>query len=411
VKRDAFVGVLVLAALVGVSLLGHRPESPKAATRASGDYSFGGYRAWYELMAREGVQVTRFRLHHDALRANKIDTLVVAFPDSPVRSSWGASEHRALRAWVRGGGRLVDIGLWPPTGEDTAKNGARTNAKAGAKNDPKADAKASAKNDAKADPVYLDDAPAERGALHGPWAALVGSLADRGTRRLFFEKHARVETLLADHSGALVVRYRVGRGEVIGIATGTLFENRALGRGDAARLAFLAARPGHGGVVAFDEAVRGDVVEKAWYRALDSAELVALAVAALAGVLWLLYGIIPLGPAVRLRQAREPTSEEFVDAVAALYERARARDHARDALVADARRRLELAPRTAENTALAKRVAAAATEPLANDAALIALAQLSRTARGNTATMVMDRANTNHARRSRSLRGRTGGLT
>ena len=351
-KRDAVVGALVLAALVGVSLLGHRPEAPKAATHASGDYSFGGYRAWYELLAREGVSVTRLRRHHDALRERKIDTLIVAFPDDPVRSSWDASEQTALRAWVRGGGRLVDIGLWPSLGSES--NG---------------------------ELVFLEDTPAERGALHGPWAALVGSVGERGKSRLVPVKKARVETLLADHSGPLVVRYRYGRGDVIGVATPAFFENRALGRGDNARLAYLAGRPRHGGVVAFDEAVRGDIVEKPWYRALDAPELVALAVAALAGLLWLLYGIIPLGPPVQLRAAREPTSEEFVDAVAALYERARARDHARDALVADARHSLEHAPRTAGNTALAARIAAAATEPLANDAALVALATIARTAR------------------------------
>jgi hypothetical protein len=227
----------------------------------------------------------------------------------------------------------------------------------------------------------------------------VTALADRGKWRLVpvnpakRAKHAKgasaakpatlapVETLLADRAGALVVRYRYGRGEVVGVANAALFENRALARADDARLAFLAARPGGRGVVAFDEAVRGDVVEKAWYRALDPAEHVALALAALAGLLWLLYGIIPLGPAVRLRAAREPTSEEFVDAVAALYERARAREHARDALIADARRALERALKTADNAALAQRVATAATEPVPNDAALVAVATLARTAR------------------------------
>jgi hypothetical protein len=380
VKRDAVVGALVLAVLIGVSLLGHRPEPPKAATHASGDYSFGGYRAWYELLAREGVSVARFRLHHDALRESKIDTLIVAFPDDSVRGSWDAREHSALRAWVRGGGRLIDIGLWPRSGKD----------------DPKGDL------------VFLEDAPLDHGRLHGPWSALLRSLGDRGTMRLIPVKHARVETLLGDRSGPLVVRYRYGRGEVIGVASASFFENRALGRGDDARLAYLAGRPGHGGIVAFDESVRGDVVVKPWYRALDAAELVALAVAALAGLLWLFYGIIPLGPAVRLRAAREPTSEEFVDAVAALYERARARDHARDALVADARRALEHAPRTAGNTALATRIAAAATEPLANDAALVALATLSRTARENN-PMVIDRAQNNRTRRTRPSHGRIGG--
>jgi hypothetical protein len=407
VKRDFVIAGLALAAVIGVSLLGHRPESPKAATHASGDYSFGGYRAWYDLLAREGVDVTRFRLHHDALRDSGIDTLIVAFPDDGVASVWNAGERDALRAWVRGGGRMIDVGETPPSGRDD-----------------------------EADAVILADVKPDRGPLHGPWAALVGSLGDRGKYRLAAVKPTppkrvkraagakrpqpvrparppvratRVETLLADRAGALVVRYRYGRGEVIGVAKAGLFENRALGRGDDARLAFLVARPGRRGVVAFDEAVRGDIVEKAWYRALDAPELVALALVALAGLLWLLYGIIPLGPAVRLRAAREPTSEEFLDAVAALYERARAREHARDALVAEARRTLERAPRTAENTALAGRIAAAANEPLANDAALIAVAKLARTARGNTTTMVMDRAQKNRTPHRTTLRGRIGG--
>ncbi|HEY0383611.1 MAG TPA: DUF4350 domain-containing protein [Candidatus Elarobacter sp.] len=405
-KRDVVIGGLALAAVVAVSLLGHNPASPKAATHASADYSFGGYRAWYDLLDREGIAVTRFRRHHDALAGSGIDTLIVAFPDSPVPSSWNASERSALRAWVRAGGRMLDIGVTPPTGRRDGES------------------------DRDRDPVVI--APAERpfGALRGPWSRFVAALGDRREGRLVPApapesakpkrrgkpaklappaKLQRVETLLADRGGPLVVRYRYGRGEVIGVANASFFENRALERGDAARLAFLAARPRRGGVVAFDEAVRGDVVEKPWYRALDAPELVALALAALAGLLWLLYGIIPLGPAVRLRAAREPTSEEFVDAVAALYERARARDHAREALVADARRALERAPRTAENAALAERITAAATEPLPNDAALVALAKLARTARGNTKTMVMDRAKNNRVRRGTSLRGRSGG--
>jgi hypothetical protein len=407
VKRDLVIAGVALAAVVGVSLIGHRPESPKAATHASGDYSFGGYRAWYELLAREGIDVARFRLHHDALRDSGIDTLIVAFPDDGLPSSWSPAEGAALRAWVRAGGRVVSVGDAPVGGDDA--------------------------------PVVLDGVRPERGPLRGPWAAYAGALGDRGTERLVRPKPAaprkrargarlitaagktpprapaHVDTLLADRAGALVVRYRYGRGEVLAVATGALFENRALGRADDARLAFLVAQPRPAGakrraVVAFDEAVRGDVVEKAWYRALDAPELVALALAALAGLLWLLYGIVPLGPAVRLRAAREPTSEEFLDAVAALYERARARDHARDALVAEARRALERAPRTAENAALAQRVAAAAHEPLANDAALLAVAKLARTARENSKSMMMDRAHDGRARRTVPLRGRAGGL-
>ena len=356
-RRDYVVAALALLALVGASLFASRTEPLAAATRASADFSFGGYRGWYELLAREGVHVERFRLHHDALGGSGIDTLVVAFPAAPIGHLWSAAERDALRAWVRGGGRLVDIGLTPSTDRD----------------------------DVKGERVVLAEDRHDNSPLRGAWAPLVAALNERGAARLVPVKGAHVEQLLADRAGALVVRYRYGRGEVVGVASAALFENRAIGRADDARLAYLAARPGRpGGTVAFDEAVRGDIVERPWYRALSAPELVALGIAALAGLLWLAYGIVPLGPPVRLRAAREPTSEEFVDAVAALYARARARDHARDALVRDARRSLERSPRTPENAALAARLNAAQTEPLRDDAALVAVAALARTAREET---------------------------
>jgi hypothetical protein len=353
-RRDIVVAALALLALVAVSLLNRQAQAPEAATRASADFSFGGYRAWYELLAREGVRVERFRRHHDALRDSGIDTLVAAFPDPSLPHLWGASERDALRAWVRNGGRLIDIGLTPPAGED----------------------------DAKGESVVLSDAQGAPGALRGRWSTLVAAVPSRGKYRLAPINHQRVETLLRDRAGALVVRYRYGRGEVIGVADAGAFENRTLGAGDDARLAYLVARPGRsGGVVAFDEAIRGDVVEKPWYQALTVPELVALALVGLAGLLWIAYGIVPLGPPIRLRAPREPTSEEFVDAVASLYGRARARDHARRALVADARRALARLPDTAQYRALAGRIAAAETEPLRNDAALVAVAGLARNAR------------------------------
>jgi uncharacterized protein DUF4350 len=353
-RRDVVVAVLALVALLAVPLLNRHDETPQAATHGSADYSFGGYRAWYELLVREGVRVERFRRHHDALRESGIDTLVMAFPDASLPHLWGPAERDALRAWVRNGGRLVDIGLTP-----------------------RAD-----KNDARNERVYLENLHGAPGALSGPWSAWVNAVGARGTYRLAPVKGARVETLLRDRGGALVVRYRYGRGEVIGVAGASAFENRALGAADDARLAYLVARPGRpGGLVAFDETIRRDVIEKPWYQALSVPELVALALAGLAGLLWIAYGIVPLGPPVRLRAPREPTSEEFVDAVASLYQRARARVHAGAALVADARRALARAPDTAHYRALAGRLAAAETEPLRNDATLVAVAVLARTAR------------------------------
>jgi hypothetical protein len=358
VRRDVFIAVAAVAAIALVSLLtAHGPQGPKWATHASNDFSFGGYRAWYDLMSREGVRVTRFHNHHDALPAG-VDTLVISFPEDGLGSFWDRAERDALQAWVRGGGRLIDIGITPSVSRD---------------------------EDTKGESVLGEDRPVDRGPLRGPWAGAVSSLPERGTLRLMPQPHHHVDVLLRDKSGPLVARYTVGRGEVISIASAAVFENRMLSRGDAARLAYLAARPGRsGGTVAFDETIRGDLTEKAWYLALNVPELVALAFLVLAGLLWLAYGLFPLGPPVRLRAPREPTSREFVDAVAALYVRIRAREHARDALTADAHRNVERLPRTAANVALAVRIAGVAADPVPDDATLVAVAALARTAREET---------------------------
>lgn len=375
-KRDLVLGGLLVALLLAVSLLTARnAERKPLATHASTDFSFGGYRAWYDVLAREGVDVRRFRRDHASLDAAGIDTLVVAFPAAGLPSTWHAADAAALRAWVARGGKLVDIGETPRTRRD----------------------------DDKAAQVFLKETNGSQSALRGPWTGAVGALAERGTFRLDVKQHARVETLLADAAGPLVVRYREGKGEVVGVADPRPFENRSLGRADAARLAYLVAQPRRaGGAVAFDETIRGETVAKPWYLALSDAELLALALGALAGLLWLAYGLVPLGPPVRIFAPREPTSAEFLDAVAALYGRAGARAHARDALVAEAHRTLERAPRSAENRALAARIDAAARPVPPDDAALVAVAQLARLAREDTV-----RAH-DPDRRSAALTGGTG---
>jgi hypothetical protein len=354
VRRDLIVAALCIVALLVASVLtAKRPEPSKYPTRDSSDYAFGGYRAFYDLVAREGQRVERFHEHHDALDGS-VDTLVMAFPDPMLGPQWNDSENDAVRAWIRAGGRLIDIGITPPTAHE----------------------------DLKAETVLGVAGLPDHGRLHGPWSAQVATVGPRGGERLRVNPGHHAQILLADRSGALVMRYRLGKGDVIAIAPDALFENRNLGIGDDARLAYLAAQPRHaGGVVAFDEAIRGDVSEKPWYTAIDVPERIGLAILTLAGLLWLLYGFFRLGPPVRLRPLREPTSREFLAAVAALYARARARGHARDALLADARRNLERAPRTPENVALLARANASATRPITTDAELVRLAALARTTR------------------------------
>jgi hypothetical protein len=357
VKRDLLAGAALLALLLIVTLFSSHTEPPRVATRSSNDYTLGGYRAWYELEEREGYRAERFRQHHDALAASGVSTLIVAFPAAENAHVWSAAEAGALARWVDAGGHAVILGAVPQTRGDGSGGGPRLRTVSGE----------------------------ERGALRGLWSGQVAVLAHRGGVRLVLPESLHAQVLLADPAGALVARYRSGRGTYLAVASAAPLENRYLGAGDAARLAYLLARPSAAaGAIAFDEAVRGDIVEKPWYRTLDAPELLALAIGALAGLAWLAYGIVPLGPPVRIFAPREPTSAEFLDAVGALYARVEARAHARDALLAAAHRNLERAPRTAENAALLARIdAAAQTEP-ADDGALLAVAHLARLAREET---------------------------
>ncbi len=124
----------------------------------------------------------------------------------------------------------------------------------------------------------------------------------------------------------VAARTPYGRGVVVSVLDPRQFDNGLLARDDNARRAFLLARPRQpGGVVAFDEALHGTIVDRSWWRTLDVPQRVALGGIALAVLIALAGSALRLGPAVSLQPAREPASDEFIAAVAGLYQRNRAR--------------------------------------------------------------------------------------
>jgi hypothetical protein len=113
---------------------------------------------------------------------------------------------------------------------------------------------------------------------------------------------------------------------VVVIADPHPFDNALIARADNARLAYALAKPRRaGGIVAFDEALHGALVDRRWWDVIGIPQRVALGGIALAVLAALIGSMLRLGPAVTLRVAREPASDEFVAAVAALYERTKSR--------------------------------------------------------------------------------------
>jgi hypothetical protein len=305
-STEAFVAVLLLLALGALAVLQQFLTPPPAVTgdsHGANDFAPGGYRAWYTLLTREGAHVEQFELRTVALD-DSVDTLISA---PSLVSGRSENELVALAAWVRRGGRLVTFGR-------VTLGDARVNA-------PR---------------EIVAKGRGDGGPLRGPLAATVRNLPVRSATRFTKLPHG-ARALLADRRGALVVREPLGMGTITFVADAVILTNRNLARGDTAILATELARPREaGGGIAFDEAVHGVLRDRPWWSALSVPVLLALAIAAFAVALWIIGSTLRSGAAVRLEPAREPTSAEFLAALADLYTRRRAHAYARDVLTESA---------------------------------------------------------------------------
>jgi hypothetical protein len=165
-------------------------------------------------------------------------------------------------------------------------------------------------------PAGLDArGPADIGAL-AQWVRAGGRLITLGNPKP-----------LAGRTALLVaLRTPYGQGEIVSVADPHVFDNALLTKADNARLAYALARPRRaGGIVAFDETLHGTIVDRRWWQVIDVSQRVALGGIALAVLIALAGSALRLGPAITLRAAREPASDEFIAAVAALYQRTKSR--------------------------------------------------------------------------------------
>jgi hypothetical protein len=304
-RLPPFETLLVLLAVAVLSTVGVLREQHSTDLKSgfdsysSFDVASGGYRAWYDILEREGRQLERLELRPAYLDAG-LDTLIYAEPlpfDPSASGGQTPADVRALVDWVAAGGRLVYLGH--------------------------------------------DDDAAKTGTLKLPFttkARAVGVVASSPTLRaagiakvawapkpLRWRKWPKNATVLAsDVAGPLAVRYPYGHGELIAVVDETPFDNARIGRADNARFAYYLATPRRpGGRVAFDEQPHGFEVAAHWWQIVPRPLLVAICLAAFALLVAFAGAAIRLGPPLTAPRLRDPTSLEFLDSVAALLERGR----------------------------------------------------------------------------------------
>jgi hypothetical protein len=306
---------IVIAAALALILLGYernaaqRPVPPSVfSTYDSGP---NGYRALFTVLRQAGADVAQFD-RPLALLGPQTGTLVISDYTADASSNLlnPKKDGIALDRFVRNGGRLVVLySATAGTNEPLVPGGL---------------GRQIATSERQAVSLADDRFTVGADRVSGPIDAVFP----------YSERYG--EPLFANDSGIVALGYAHGKGEVIAITTPALFGNAYLRR--AGNLAFAYnVITGHG-PAAFDEYVHGYDDNLSLWAALpqpvhDAAFIVAgILLLAVAGA------SVPFAPPIPAEPADERDSSAFLDAMAALMRRARARRVAVAAFAQNARR-------------------------------------------------------------------------
>ncbi len=307
---EVVVAVAALAAVaVAAALEGRQTQKHLSSydTRSTYDAASGGYRAWYELLGREGVREQRFERRPGYLddsvdvyiSATDLNASMAQAVSTGNLDVFTDADWYALAKWIRAGGHLV----WLADGKLT--------------------------------PDYLNAPAIEGSGLKSDDAVAVAvspltdgvrSVSGTSPLRIPFKRALLAAPLIADDTGAVVSRYALGKGSVTVVSDESLFENARLARADNGRLAYDLATAGLGphGSVAFDEWSHGYASGDTWWSVLPRP--LQVAVIAIACILIALaLGTAPrFGPVAPVVDESERTSAEYLTSMAVLYQRGRA---------------------------------------------------------------------------------------
>jgi Domain of unknown function (DUF4350) len=292
--------ILVIACTLVLVLLTYERSAVEGREHSSiaSTYDTGpnGYRALFEVLRGAGVPATRLEKPLTLLDPSVRTLVITGYEDEPNAKPLDEREVEALRDFVSGGGRLVEIDAQFAGPEDIAPGVAWTYRVA-----RRYEAIALTRN------RYTQGVARVRGPIDWTFA--------------YWE--AAGIPLLANDDGLVAVWYRVGRGDVIGISAPPLFGNAHLRNADNLRFAYNAIA-GHG-PVAFDEYVHGYDDSLTLWGVLPAAVRAAVWIVIVILALALIGANVPFAPPLQPAPAGERTSADYITAIAELMRRSRGR--------------------------------------------------------------------------------------
>jgi Domain of unknown function (DUF4350) len=305
--RDSVALAVAGIVLVALALGGHAKDAQTTSRPSTYDAGSNGYRALYRVLESARVPVRQLRRSLTTMTPG--GTLVLSDNNGdPARIALDRTDRAALSRFVSGGGRLVVL-----SGDFDGMRDVI----------PRVPDTKDADVDVATASIALQTAAGVRSV-------------DAPSESAFVRSSGALPLLISTGGDRVAIAYRVGKGLVIAVTSPEAFGNERLAKRDNVRFAY-AVLAGHGPVV-FDEYAHGYNDDATFWQAIPIEIRWALGATMVIVLVGLIGANVPFAPPVPLDAPDERTSAAYVDAMASLLRRARARADALASLARNVRR-------------------------------------------------------------------------
>lgn len=310
-------GAVILTALIALAT----PQQEQPSTYSSYDTGRNGYRAFYEILRREGIPAARLEGALGAL--HRFHGTMIVSENADGRVEMAATDVESLASIVRSGARLVVAGRMLDSERALRLP----------------------------DTIAMPNA-SQASTLPSNFTDNVGTVA--GSFSSSFARRSGVRPLLIAGGRTVAIEYALGRGTVIAVSAPDVFSNAMLARDRNAWFAWnVVAEPGG---VLFDERLHGYVAETSMWSVMPQGARDAVWISIAILLLAIVGNAFRSAPPIMLAPRRPRDSSAYITAMASLLRRARAGESAIERFAQDGARLVRGRPALAARAEIRERL-------------------------------------------------------